>query len=52
MKKKGKERLRKEPPPGCKYLTSPLTTTASKHLLRLYCIFATLTTNGNEKLFL
>lgn len=51
MKKKGKERLRKEPPPGCKYLTSPLTTTASKHLLRLYYIFATLT-NGNEKLFL
>lgn len=52
MKKKGKERLRQEPPPGYKYLTSPLTTTASKHLSRLYCIFATLTTNGNEKLFL
>lgn len=36
MKKKVKESLRKEPPPGPKYLTSPVTSTASKHLLRLY----------------
>lgn len=53
MKKKVKESLRKEPPPGPKYMTSPVTSTASKHLKIIHiCYILLVTTTVKEKLFL